>query len=313
MSLAAKPNLMRSCIGSIAMLMVATATCQGATPVKEPFFFFVLADPQLGMYSGNKGFERETKNLETVITAANKLHPAFVIVCGDLINKPEDQAQIDGYLRSIRRLDPQIPLYNVAGNHDVGNAPTPSLLAAYHRIFGPDHYSFRVDDLEGIVLDSQLISNSSKALEEALQQKAWLKAALTEARGQNVRHIVVFQHIPWFLSSPTEETKYYSPIEPINIHRPVRPYYLQLFHHFGVHYLIAGHYHRNARGTDGNIQMIINGPVGRPLGKDPSGFGIVVVRESRLDYKYVPLTSIPARVDLSESKTEQGRGRYVVP
>lgn len=286
----------------IVILMVVAITCEGAAQVKEPFFFFVLADPQLGMYTGNKGFEHESKNLETVIAAANKLHPAFVIVCGDLINKAQDRAQITGYLQIVGRLDTQIHLYNVAGNHDVGNAPTPALLAAYRKTFGSDHYSFRVDDLEGIVLDSQLISNPSKAPAAARQQKAWLKTALTQAQSQHVRQIVVFQHIPWFLRSPGEKTSYYSSVEVTEIPRVVRLHYLEMFHHFGVHNLFAGHYHRNAHGTYRDIQMITVGPVGKPLGKDPSGFGIVVVRKNGLEYTYVPLTSIPERVNLVNSK-----------
>ena len=58
----------------IVSLPVIAATAGG----QQPFFFFVLADPQFGMYTRDKGFTRETKNFETVIAAANRLHPAFV-------------------------------------------------------------------------------------------------------------------------------------------------------------------------------------------------------------------------------------------
>lgn len=275
----------------IGLLMLAAIAAQGAMKAKQPFFFFVLADPQFGMYTHDQGFEREAKNFETVIAAANRLHPAFVIVCGDLVNKAQDAAETRAYLEIAGKLDRRIRLYNVAGNHDVGNAPTPALLSAYRKVFGPDYYSFRADHLEGIVLDSQLISNPINAPAAARQQEAWLKAVLAQARRQHIRHLVVFQHISWFLRSPEEKDNYF------NIPRRVRLRYLKLFRRFGVHCLFAGHYHRNAQGVYQKIPMITNGPVGKPLGKDPSGFGIVCVRRGGLDYTYVPLTRIPERVN----------------
>jgi 3',5'-cyclic AMP phosphodiesterase CpdA len=300
MFLMKQSNSMASRICWIALL-AATIIGRGAAAQKteKPFFFFLLSDPQLGMYTGNKGFEQESKNLNTVITAANKLHPAFVVVCGDLVNKTGDRAQIDGYLQIVGKLDPRIPLYNVAGNHDVGDAPTPALLTSYRKTFGPDYYSFHVNDLEGIILDSQLISNSSEAPSEAHKQEVWLKTTLAQARAQ---HVVVFQHIPWFLKSPDEKTSYYSPTELIVIPRTVRLQYLKLFHKSGIHYLFSGHYHRNAQGSYKDIQMIDIGPVGRPLGKDPSGFEIVVVKKTGLEYSYTPLVSIPEKVGLDEAQ-----------
>jgi hypothetical protein len=49
-----------------------------------------------------------------------------------------------------------ISLYNIAGNHDVGNIPTPENLAACRQTFGKDYYSFRKGPMEGILLDSSI-------------------------------------------------------------------------------------------------------------------------------------------------------------
>ena len=57
------------------------------------------------------------------------------------MNKAGDPAQIAEYRRIAATLDRAIPLYNVAGNHDVGNEPTPASVAAYVRDFGPDRYT----------------------------------------------------------------------------------------------------------------------------------------------------------------------------
>src|ERR1017187_6124891 len=98
-----------------------------------------MSDPQFGMYTNNKGFEQETANFEFAIANANRLKPAFVIVTGDLVNLPGGGAQIAEYRRIAAKLDPTIPLYNAAGNHDVENEPAPASLAAYRERFGRDY------------------------------------------------------------------------------------------------------------------------------------------------------------------------------
>src|SRR5258708_13522390 len=120
-------------------------------------FFLQMSDPQFGMYSENRDFAQETINFEKAIAAANKLKPAFVVVCGDLVNQAGNAAQIAEYHRIAAKLDRSIALHNVAGNHDVGNEPTPESLAAYRKQFGPDYYSFRHGDFVGILLNSSLI------------------------------------------------------------------------------------------------------------------------------------------------------------
>ena len=83
------------------------------------------------------------------IATANRLKPAFVIVTGDLVNKAGDAAQIAEYRRIAARLNPAIPLYPVAGNHDLENTPTPDTVAAYEKTFGPDHYTFTYQGMKG--------------------------------------------------------------------------------------------------------------------------------------------------------------------
>ncbi|MBD0286998.1 MAG: metallophosphoesterase, partial [Flavisolibacter sp.] len=108
------------------IIILLTAVLYGCASARirhptKPFYFFQMADTQFGMFTDNKGFTKETINFEKAIAAANRLHPAFVIICGDLVNRPGDPAQIAEYKRIAAALDPSIPLYNVPGNHDVGN------------------------------------------------------------------------------------------------------------------------------------------------------------------------------------------------
>jgi hypothetical protein len=104
----------------------------------EPFFFIQLSDPQFGMFAEDKNFVQETANYELAVATVNRLRPAFVVVTGDLINKPGDKDQIAEYLRITGKIDKSIPVYNLAGNHDVGNVPTPPACNLHQRLwFGP--------------------------------------------------------------------------------------------------------------------------------------------------------------------------------
>ncbi len=68
---------------------------------------------------------------------------------------------------------------------------------------------------------------------------------------------------------------------------------LEIFQRAGVRAVFAGHYHRNAHGWAGELEMITTGPVGMPLGDDPSGFRIVRVGPHGLDHAYFGLESVP--------------------
>jgi 3',5'-cyclic AMP phosphodiesterase CpdA len=256
-------------------------------------FFVQMSDPQFGMYTNNADFSQETANFEFAIANANRLRPSFVVVCGDLINRAGDAAETAEYLRVAAKLDRSIPLHNVAGNHDVGNSPTPDSLAAYRAKFGPDYYIFRHADFTGIVLNSSLIQHPEAALEEAAKQEAWLLAQLEKLKGEGARHIAVFQHIPFFLERADEPDQYF------NIPLDTRKKYLDLLTKYGVHDVFAGHYHRNASGHTDSLRMVTTGPVGKPLGRDPSGIRIVIVRESTMENRYYGLGNIPNQVDLN--------------
>lgn len=261
-------------------------------PVED--VFVQLADPQFGMYTQDQSFEQETANYEFVIASINRLRPAFVIICGDLINKPGDSAQRDEYLRISAKLDPSIHLYAVAGNHDVGNEPTPESLAKYRADFGPDFYSFQEGSIYGIVLNSSLISAPDAAPAEVEAQEAWLRNELGKARQSNAEHIVVFQHHPWFIETAEEADAYF------NIPTDTRRRYLSLFKDTGVRYIFAGHYHRNAYGFDGPIEMITSGPVGQPIGDGVSGLRVVHVTPEGLEHRYYTLGNIPNTLDAGE-------------
>lgn len=257
-----------------------------------PFFFIQLTDPQFGMFDNNTNFDQETANFEFAVAAINRLHPAFVAVTGDLVNRTGDPAQIREYKRVVAQINPGIPVYNVAGNHDMGNIPTPESIAAYTNQFGPDHYSFRHGDFVGIVLDSNLVQDPRNARDLAAAQEFWLKDELQQARKSGARHIAIFQHHPWFLKDVNEPDQYF------NLPRERRTVYLALFHQFGVEAVFCGHYHRNLIARDGALEIVVSGALGRPLGGSRSGIQIVIVRDGGIEHRFYDLGEIPTRVVL---------------
>lgn len=290
--------------------LLATLCCVLTAPIgtrlaaaDAPFFFIQLSDPQLGMFTDNRDFAQDAANFEFAVTAVNRLKPAFVVITGDLVHKPGDPAQIAEYLRIVSRIDSAIPVYNIAGNHDVENAPTPDSLAAYRKRFGPDRYTFRHRGLTGIVLNSSLIHTPDKAPEALAEQERWLRAELAKARTESPRHLVVFQHHPWFITGADEPDQYF------NIPLARRAAYVALFREFGVRYLFCGHYHRNAEARAGEIEHVTSGPVGKPLGGAKSGLRVAIVRDDRIEHRYYDLGDLPVKIDLNPAPAPKGAQR----
>ena len=55
-------------------------------------------------------------------------------------------------------------------------------------------------------------------------QDKWLEEELVDANKYKCQHIVIFQHVPWFLSSPSEDDDEY-----FNIEKPMRQKMLEKF------------------------------------------------------------------------------------
>ncbi len=271
----------------------------------KPWFFAVLADPQFGMYAKDKNFVQETANFEFAIANLNRLHPRFVVICGDLVNRTGDPAEIAEFKRVLQKLDPSIPVYNVVGNHDIGNIPTSATLDRYHTAFGRDYYTFSQGEIFGLVLDSSLIQAPQKDPEAARQQKQWLQKTLAHAKLNPKQQIVVFQHIPYFIHSPDEADGYF------NIPQPARRQYLDLLQQARVKYVFAGHYHRNAIGVDGPLTEVVTGAVGMPLGGSLSGFRIVAVEGPRLESTWFSFGGIPNHVDLQKPSSTPARSNPI--
>ena len=288
-------------------LLPALIPSNGRLAAAEPFFFIQLSDPQMGMFTDNADFTQDAANFEFAVTAINRLRPAFVVITGDLVNKGGDAAQIAEFRRIVGKIDASIPVHAMPGNHDVANVPTPATIEAYVKILGPDHYTFHHGGLTGLVLNSTVIHTPTHASDQLAEQDRWLRAELARAKAGGARHIVVFQHHPWFIKTADEPDQYF------NIPLARRAPLLALFHESGVRYLFSGHYHRNAEAADGDLAVITTGAVGKPMGGSKSGMRIAIVRDEKIDHRFYELGDLPTRIELNPPAAKKDASKKTPP
>ena len=281
------------------------------------FFFIQMADPQLGMFSFFSGltdeeiaerwqrgiyarkapkkitgFADETRLFTKAIEAANNLKPAFVVVCGDMTNDPDDEDQLAEVRRIGSLLSKDIPIYWVAGNHDVGNSPTKESLARYRKRFGDDNYSFDHGDSHFVVVNSGICFDPGVVPHEWDALVEFLNKDLQQAKSAGCDHIVVFMHHPLFLGRADEDDGYF--VIPGERRRVI----LKILQSVGVSAVFAGHLHRNICAADGDLQMVTTSAVGYPLGDDPSGLRIVKMYGNSIEHDYYGVDHVPCSVEL---------------
>ena len=283
------------------------------------FTFMQLADPQFGLFarfSGQtaeaiagfrarglnikpapqiKGFSDETRLFEAAINIANILRPAFVVVCGDIVNQWNDTAATEEALRIGELLDDDIDLHWVAGNHDVGaddrhEIPTHESLARYRANFGPDNYAFQHENATCTLVNTAGMQHPEETPEELEALMKFLELELRAARTRQSHHTIIFTHHPFFLKRPDENIVGEAHLTiPIERRRPV----LELLERYSVDAVFAGHWHRNNYTTSGNMEMVASGSVGYPFGDDPSGYRVVHLNKDGLKHDWYAMDELP--------------------
>ena len=293
-----------------------------------PYCFVALADPQLGMLHGDKSWDEELGMLHTAIDHINRLTPAFVVVLGDLVNAfslgPRKDAQAAALKRALARIAPGVPLLLLPGNHDVGNAPGPDLLAWYGQHFGDDYYSVTIGGVRYVVLNSNFFADAQRVPTQAAAQRAWLDetlaAPLPHAGEIGGGRTVIFAHHPLFIGSATEGPGYF------NTRPEYRAELISKFEAAGVSDYMCGHFHRNAGGLSrpGGLRCVVSAAVGTVLtGEGPdklhlkgvgdlacgaklSGLRLVHVLEDELRSKFFALADVPEAFDASSTDSSAG-------
>jgi 3',5'-cyclic AMP phosphodiesterase CpdA len=276
----------------------------------ERFRFVFLADTQLGCYATFSGFTEEqveqyaamgmkveavpavtgyewdASRYRKAVEIINATRPELVVIGGDLIDDPNVEDQIDEFLAITAQIDDGITVRWVPGNHDIADdfmAPTAKSIQAYRDVFGPDRYSFKMGNTLFIALNTPVIDHPEHVPDEWESQLAFFTDELAHASRSDLDHVIVIGHHPLFVARPDEPDTYW------NIPLERRTVILDLLHAAGVKIGFAGHWHRNAIATDGPFTQVTSGPVGYPLGDDPSGYRVVDVSSTAVDHRYLPL------------------------
>jgi predicted phosphodiesterase len=85
---------------------------------------------------------------------------------------------------------------------------------------------------------------------------------------------------PEWAPSPPGKAGYWA------IPNPTRSDLIDLFERGNVQVVFAGHWHRNNYARNGKMEMITSGPVGYPLGEDPSGYRLVKIDNTQISHSY---------------------------
>ncbi len=213
------------------------------------FEFAVLADTHYMQDPGSEQVEFQSRRLQTarierVLGLVESLEVDFVVHLGDLTqNYPEAEGYHDSLDQALGQLKKRNLNWRfVAGNHDVGDKPDPTMptewvseerLSHYHRVVGPSWYSWDRNRRHFVVLNSQILNS---ALPQAAAQNQWLEEDLAAHRG---RPVFMFMHLPLYLENEAEpDLGHYD-----NIGQPARRRLLSLIREYGVKLVFAGHSH----------------------------------------------------------------------
>jgi 3',5'-cyclic AMP phosphodiesterase CpdA len=271
------------------------------------FRFVFMADCQLGCYAtfsgmdesdiarfaargmrvrmapSTQGYAWDAERYRRAVDAAGRLRPDFVVMGGDMVDDPTSADQFAELVRITGRLD-GVPMHWVPGNHDAAPdavVPTAASLRRYRQRFGPDRYVFQHKGTTCIAVNTVVWQHPELVPDEWEQQLAFLEAALEAARQERSDHVLLFGHHPLFTVAPDEPDSYW------NIPLERRRRILDLLHAHRARAFFCGHWHRNGGGWDRGLEVVVTGPVGYPLGEDPSGFRVVDVDAERIRHRYV--------------------------
>ena len=270
--------------------------------------FIQMADPQFGMFSSISklteeeaisrsregltlryveqefdGFAPETQLFSKAIRYANEYKPDFVVMCGDMVHEADSEDQRNELFRITSQLNKDIPIYWVAGNHDVGNTPTASTLNAYRELYGKDNYAFQMENYYFIAINSSVCSDPSLVPEEWDSLIGFLEIELKKASNMNAIHKVVFLHHPLFLDTSDEPDNYF--VIPFQRRQEI----ISLLDQNKASAVFSGHLLRNNYRNIKGIEYVSTGPVGYPLAHDPSGIRIVDLDGTGLRHHYLSL------------------------
>jgi hypothetical protein len=193
--------------------------------------------------------------------------PDAVIVSGDIGETTSAWTTAKNTLANLKAV-----VYFCPGNHDIHTTN----IATYRQYFGNDYYSFKINNITFMVVDSQLLGNydtfNSSAIPASVQplpssvqtesdtMLAWLGQQTAVANEIAVQHVPL---LPQSLSGggtyPSTDPYWaiYDVQNDTNIHHEYRAEEVNALTALNIHTMLAGHWHnqRNFTTTSGSFTL----------------------------------------------------------
>ena len=213
--------------------------------------FVVVADTHYMVDVGDAPLEFESRRRQgeragRAWRAIAALDPAFVVHMGDMVQefpgRPEYDRTVREALGQIRDAGLWERCRFVAGNHDIGDRPDPTMptgettdesLEMWERRHGPSWHTWEAEGIHFLVINSQLLNTRLPA---AVVQRAWFEEQLEAFGGEPC---VLFLHMPPYLREPREPwLGHYD-----NLGEPDRTWLLDRVRRHRIQAMFTGHVH----------------------------------------------------------------------
>ena len=254
------------------LLLVAVASFASCN---KPYVIVQVADPQLGFDADVKWQESgldyvddltyEAGYLMKAVVEINAIKPDMVVFTGDNVHRCANEHQWYTFRSILSRLDPEIGLLFVPGNHDVEAEDGDVIIAPFSVYLGKDRFVYKDRGVNIVGLNTNYIKFNDPREQEQLE---WLNTALKKEKESDVT--LVFGHHPFFKEDIDEE-------DSSQIQKSKRRTYFDLFKSMGVGAVYAGHLHALREGEYEGIPMRTMTSVAYQLGEAQPSIRVITV------------------------------------
>ena len=224
-----------------------------------------ISDTHIGLSTAPNALQ----HLQTVVNQINAMSPQpdAVILSGDIGETTSAWTTAKNTLANLKA-----PVYFIPGNHDIHTTN----ISTYRQYFGNDYYSFKINNITFMVIDSQLLGDydtftsgqtpaNVQPLPASVQTEsdnmlAWL------GRQTAVSNEIAVQHVPLLPQSLSGGGTYpstnpywaiYDVQNDTNIHHQYRTEEMNALMALNITTMFAGHWHnqRNFTATSGSFML----------------------------------------------------------
>lgn len=249
--------------------------------------FALISDIQLGFYDGIT-WDKEIRNLKTFFQMIERESPPdFIINCGDNTHDVPGGIYYNFQLHDVTtillEINQKFPIYNVCGNHDIGVYLSEENLNIYQKSFGADFYSFLIEDVYFLIINSNYLYQSETYPQSYKQKSEYIRKEIHSIAASNAKYVLVFQHHPFCILDLEE------PNNNFNIPILARKELFSFFRENNVDCIFSGHYHRYSSLNIDDVKQIISGPIGKPFPPTKEGYMMIEIDNSTLKFDYIPI------------------------